>query len=295
MNTRKVFRSTLVLFLVSLAGRAAEEKQPCPHSVAYGQNDEAGRFAKVNGIAMYYETYGSGPPLMLVHGNGGSISSMRCQIPHFSRFYRVIAVDSRSHGKTEDGTARLTYEQMADDLAELLADMKVNTVDIIGHSDGGIIALLLAMRHPSRVKTVIASGPNLRPDGTAVFPWLLPYYAKAVKQANAMLAQGDKSKNWERIKRWNELMLAEPHIQTKDLSRIKAPTLILGGDDDVIRPEHLLEIYRNIPQAHLLILPGATHFIHREEYEWYNTAAERFLTRPFTRPTSRQVVEQMYK
>ena len=292
---REVLRPTLVLFLVSLVGHGAEEKQPCPHSVAYGQNADAGRFANVNGIATYYETYGSGPPLLLIHGNGGSISSMRCQILHFSRFYRIIAVDSRSHGKTEDGTARLTYEQMADDLAELLAEMKVNTVDIIGHSDGGVIALLFAIRHPSRVNALVASGPNLRPDATAVFPWLLPFYTKAVKQANAMLAQGDISKNWARIKRWNELMLAQPRIPTKDLSRIKAPTLILGGDEDVIRPEHLLEIYRNVPQAHLLILPGATHFIHREEYEWYNRAAERFLTRPFTRPTSRQVLEQMYK
>jgi pimeloyl-ACP methyl ester carboxylesterase len=295
MNMREVLRSTLVLFLVSLAGHALEEKQPCPHSIAYGQNDDAGRFANVNGIAMYYETYGSGPPLLLIHGNGGSISSMRCQIPHFSRFYRVIAADGRSHGKTEDGTARLTYEQMADDLAELLTQMKVDSVDIIGHSDGGIIALLLAIRHPSRVKALVASGPNLRPDGTAIFPWLLPFYTKAVKQADTMLAQGDKSKNWARIKRWNELMLAEPQIPANDLWRIKAPTLIVGGDEDVIRPEHLLEIYRAVPQAHLFIVPGATHFILREEYEWYNRAAERFLTRPFTRPTSRQVLEQMYK
>lgn len=294
---RKVFQSTLVIsfFLLSLNNYALGQQEPCPSPIAYGQNADAGRFAKVNGITMYYETYGTGPLLLLIHGNGGSIYSMRCQISYFSRSYRVIAVDSRSHGKTEDGTTRLTYEQMADDLAALLAEMKVGSVDIIGHSDGGIIALLLAIRHPSRVKALVASGPNLRVDATALFPWVFPMYRKAVKEANTMLARGDRSKDWARVKRWNELMLTEPHIPARILRRIKVPALILGGDEDVIRPEHLLEIYRSIPRAHLFIIPGATHFILREEHEQYNRAAERFLTRPFTRPTTRQVMEQLYK
>lgn len=86
------------------------------------------------GIHMYYETYGTGPSVLLIHGNGGSIYGMRCQIAYFSRSYHVIAADNRAHGKTTDGESPLTYEQMADDLAALLEQLKVGSVDIIGHS-----------------------------------------------------------------------------------------------------------------------------------------------------------------
>jgi len=86
-------------------------------------------------------------------------------------------------------------------------------------------------------------------------------------------------------------MLNEPHIPATELHRSKTPTLIMGGDEDVIRLEHLIEIYRNIPNAHLLIMPGATHFIHQKQYVLYNSTAERFLTHPYTRPTARQEIE----
>jgi pimeloyl-ACP methyl ester carboxylesterase len=279
------------LLITVIAAICAAEPQSCPIPTAYGQNASAGHFAEVNGIRMYYETYGSGPSLLLVHGNGGSIYGMRCQIAYFSRSYRVIAADNRSHGKTEDGKGRLTYEQMADDLAALLDQLKVDSVDIIGQSDGGILALLLAMRHPSKVNKLVASSPNLRPDTTALSAWVFPIMKADLDAANAMIANGDHSQNWDRVKRWNELMLNEPHIAVTDLHKIQAPALIMGGDADVITPEHLIEIYRNTPKAHLAILPGATHFIHQKEYERYNSMAERFLREPFTRPTAKQEIE----
>src|SRR5262249_13420330 len=206
---------------------------------------------------------------------------------------RVIAADSRSHGKTQDETARLTYELMADDLAALLDEMKIDKVDIIGQSDGGILALLIAIRHPSLVKALVASGPNLRPD--AVVPWDIPLNRNDLNEAKTMPARGDRSKDWARVKLHNELMMTEPRIPVSQLQRIKAPALILGGDDDLIKLEHLIEIYRNIPQAQLGIFPGATHFIPQGEYELYNSTAERFLTHPFTRPTSKQALEALSK
>ena len=289
---RKLQTTTvLVLLLLASTGIATGQPQPCPLPVAYGGNAAAGHVAVVNGIRMYYETYGSGPSLLLIHGNGGSIYGMRCQIPYFSPSYRVIVADSRSHGKSEDGTSGLTYEQIADDLAALLVEMKVDSVDIIGHSDGGIVALLLAIRHPSKVNKLVASGPNLRPDTTALAAWNFPLMKRALDEANAMIAKGDRSKDWARVKRWFELMLNEPHVPITDLHRIQAPALIMGGDEDIIPIEHLVEIYRNVPKAHLLILPGATHFIHQKEYERYNSIAERFLRQPYTRPTARQEIE----
>jgi pimeloyl-ACP methyl ester carboxylesterase len=282
---------TSYLLVLAIASICAAQPQPCPVSAAYGQNSSAGHFAEVNGIHMYYETYGTGPFLLLIHGNGGSIYGMRCQIAYFSRSYHVIAADNRAHGKTADGESPLTYEQMADDLAALLEQLKVDSVDIIGQSDGGILALLLAIRHQSKVNKLVASSPNLRPDTTALSAWVFPIMKADLDQANAMIAKGDRSQKWERVKRWNELMLNEPHIALTALHKIQAPALIMGGDDDEITPEHLIEIYRNIPKAHLAILPGATHFNHQKQYERYNSIAERFLREPFTRPTARQEIE----
>jgi pimeloyl-ACP methyl ester carboxylesterase len=282
--------SVVLLFLLALSPTAYAQSQPCATPFHYGENDAAGHFATVNGIRLYYEIYGDGPPLLLIHGNGGSIWGARCQIAHFSRTYRVIAADSRAHGRSGDGNGRLTYEQMANDLAVLLSEVNVDSVDIIGQSDGGILALLLAIRYPSKVKKIVANSPNIRPDGQA--GWNFPLQRQMRDQANAMIAKGDHSQNWSRIKRWNELMLMEPHIAVAALHGIQAPVLISGADDDAIKPEHLLEIYRNLPRAQLSIMPGTTHFLNQEEYERYNQMAERFLTSPFVRPSTKDVVER---
>jgi pimeloyl-ACP methyl ester carboxylesterase len=280
------------LLLFGLARSANGQLQPCPTQFRYGQNDAVGHFAVVNGIRMYYETYGSGPPLLLIHGNGGSIWGMRCQISYFSRSYWVIAADSRAHGKSEDGSGSLTYEQMADDLATLLTKINADAADIIGQSDGAIIALLLAIRHPSKVKNIVANSPNLRPDDSALVAWAFPLMQQDLDRAKAMVAKGDRSKNWRRIRRWNELMFNEPHISVHELRRIHVPVLISGADDDIIKTEHLVEIYRNLPLAQLSIMPGATHYLHQGHYERFNAIVERFLSVPFYRPTSKQEIEQ---
>jgi Predicted hydrolases or acyltransferases (alpha/beta hydrolase superfamily) len=273
--------------------RSVKDSPPCSTEVRYGQNDAAGHFAVVNGIRLYYETYGSGPPLLLIHGNGGSIWGMRCQIAHFSRSYRVIVADSRAHGKSEDGSGPLTYEQIADDLAALLREVNASSTAVLGQSDGAIVALLLGIRYPSKVNKIVANSPNLWPDETAMAAWVFPLMKQDLERAEAMIAKGDHSKNWVRIKRWNELMLNEPHIQLGELRRIQAPVLISGADEDVIKTEHLLDIYRNLQHAQLSILPGTTHFLTQGQYERFNAMAERFLSNPFTRPTTKQEIEQL--
>lgn len=283
----------VVAVVVALAGAATASAQapfPCPQRVTFGNNKQAGHTVVVDGVRIYYEVYGSGPPLLMIHGNGGDISGWRCSIPHFSRSYRVIAADSRAHGKSDDGSGPLAYERMADDLAAVLDDARSGPADVLGHSDGAILGLLLAIRHPSKVKKLVASGPNLRPDATAFPDWFLPETTRVLEDANAMIAKGDRWQNWPRIKRQNELMLNEPHIPLEDLRRIQAPTMILGADDDAIRAEHLLEIYRNIPKAQLGIVPGGTHFFPVQMPDLYNGMAERFLRQPFTRPTSREAL-----
>lgn len=281
--------SALSLLMLVGGGRAATLQTAsslCAALPSYGSDANAGGFVRVNGIRLYYEVHGGGSPLLLIHGNGDSIASMRCQIAHFSRNRRVIIADSRSHGKSEPGTGRLTYEQIADDLSALLGELKVGSTDVLGHSDGGIVALLLAIRHPRQVGKLVASSANLRPDTSALFPWFLARVRQRAGNAAAMLKAGDRTQDWANRKRQLDLMLEEPHIPVSDLRKIAAPTLIIGADADIMPLAHTVEIYSNIPQVQLFIMPGATHGMPVAEYELYNLIAGRFLDRPFTRPTA---------
>ena len=262
-------------------------------TINYGNNSKAGAFAKVNGINMYYEVYGSSnkPSLLLIHGNGGSIYGWWRQIEHFKRNYRVIIVDSRAHGKTENGDKELTYELMAEDYYSLVNHLNLKSTSILGQSDGAIISILLAIKYPDKFEKLIAMGPNLRADTTALYSWLINLtrndLAKMVKQ----IEEGNNSPELLRKKMHYELMDKYPNIPTKELTKISIPVLIMSGDDDLVRPEHILEIYRNIPKANLAVLPGATHFALGKDPEMFNYMVDHFLSNPFKRPTSRAVLE----
>lgn len=121
---------------------------------------------------MYCEVYGEGKPLLMIHGNGGSIGAFKKNIPYFSKKYKVIVVDSRAHGKSTDAKDSLSFEMMADDFNALLDAMHIKKTYVIGWSDGGINALLLAMRHPDKVIKLASTGANLWPDSTALIPSL---------------------------------------------------------------------------------------------------------------------------
>ena len=132
--------------------------------------DPPGEFFTHDGVKLYYEVHGKGEPLLLVHGNGGSTADFKAQIPYFKKRYRVIAMDSRDQGRSADSSGAITYEKMTDDLAALLDHLDVGPVNVLGWSDGGIEALLLAIRHPAKVKKVAAVAANLDPGAEAVQP-----------------------------------------------------------------------------------------------------------------------------
>lgn len=235
---------------------------------------------------MYYETYGdiSRQPLLIIHGNGGSIFSGRCQIEHFKDKYFILAADSRYHGKTENGSRTLTYDLLTDDYNALLDQLKIDSAYILGQSDGAIVGLLLAMNYPQKVKKVAAAGPNIKPDSTAFYDWELNLLDMTLKSFNI----DDTSSLAVRQREQVDLMAKYPNLNSDELSKIKAQVLIMAGDEDAIRLEHILDIYHHIPNAHLLIMPGATHFMLREEFALFNQMVGRFFDNPFKRPTTKQ-------
>jgi pimeloyl-ACP methyl ester carboxylesterase len=243
----------------------------------YGNNPAAGKYYDIRGFSMYCEIYGEGQPLLIIHGNGGSISNFAFQIPYFSKKYRVIIADSRAQGKSKDSGDSLSYEMMADDCSALLSALHIDSADVIGWSDGGINGLLLAIRHPEKVKKLAITGANLVPDTTAVpqeiWDMVRPEYASL---------QGiQRSAQQKSAFKLLRLLCDQPHISLADLHRISCPVLVIGGDHDVIKPEHTFLIFQNIPKAYLWILPNSGHSTPIRYKDDFNKNVDNFLLNPY--------------
>jgi pimeloyl-ACP methyl ester carboxylesterase len=248
---------------------------PRPAAVPYGHNPTAGRTFTHDGIKLYYEVYGAVEPVLLVHGNGGSIADLAAQIDHFRKRYRVIAMDSRDQGKSADSPGPITYEKMTDDLAALLDHLNAGPVNVFGWSDGGIEALLLGIRHPAKVKKIASMAANLNPTDQALSPEIISLVKTMVESLPTDTAEG------RRERKVTGMMLSEPNIDAKALEAVTAPTLVMAGDHDLIRLEHIVDIFNHLPNSQLVIFPNATHMVPFDEPAAFNSAIERFFRTPF--------------
>jgi pimeloyl-ACP methyl ester carboxylesterase len=250
----------------------------------YGRSESAGQYYNIRGIKMYCEVYGSGEPLLLIHGGGGSINNFVLQIPFFAQRYKVIVADSRSHGRSEDKADSLSYEMMADDYAELISQLGIDSANIIGWSDGGIIGLLLAIRYPEKVKKLIISGANLRPDTSAVSPDI---HQRVLKTYNTLKQKKEKSQLDKRVFKYFRLLVEQPDIKQRDLQKVKIPTLVVAGDHDVIQVRHTVDIFSNLQKSYLWIVPNSGHSALVVYSDEFNKKANTFLQTPYRRITDR--------
>lgn len=242
----------------------------------YGVNNKAGKFAEVNGIRLYYEVYGEGQPLVVLHGNGGSIQDAAPHYPHFlAKNYQVIAVDSRAQGRSGDSETELTYELMASDVNKLLDQLGIDSTFIWGQSDGAILGLIIAKNHPDKVKKLVAFAANIVPDTTALEPPIYRWIERQVKNAKT-----------EKERRLTRLMWQHPNIPFSELEKIQAEVLVVSGDRDMVRLEHTLQIYKHLPKAQLCVIPGATHGASWEKKDLFLQMADTFFEQKFAMPSS---------
>lgn len=222
-------------------------------------------------IAHHYIEKGSGEPLILLHGNGEDSSYFEHQIEPFSQHFRVIAVDTRGHGKTPRGEAPFTIRQFADDLRVFMDSHGFEKAHILGFSDGGNIAMVFAMAHPDRVNKLILDGANLDASGvkrSVQIPIEIGYRIARLFSRKSP----DARKNAEML----GLMVNDPNVGPEELARIEAPTLVIAGDKDMIKETHTRLIARSIPGAELAIIPG-NHFVANKNPEVFNEMVLRFL------------------
>ena len=222
-------------------------------------------------IKLSFTEAGSGAPLILLHGNGEDGTYFDPHIPALARHFRVIALDTRGHGKSPRGSAPFTIGQFARDLGDFMDAQGIERASLLGFSDGGNIALTFALEHPKRVDRLILNGANLDPSGvkrSVQIPIVLGYGLTAVLARFSPEA----ARRAELLR----LMVREPHIRPSELGRITAPTLVIAGTHDMIREKHTRLIARSLPNALLEIIPG-DHFVARTHPEDIRRAVEAFL------------------
>lgn len=197
---------------------------------------------RVNGVCLRYAAAGSGRPVVLVHGNGESHDLFETEIDQLTAAgYRVYAPDSRGHGASQPVT-EYHYADMAEDIYQFIQVLGLPSPILYGHSDGGIIGLLLALSHPDALSALAISGTNLSPDG------LIPGFLRECREINERAPDPLIA-----------LMLTEPHIDPMQLTQITIPVLVTVGEHDLILPEETETIVSHLPRARLEIVKGADH------------------------------------
>lgn len=227
-------------------------------------------------ISLYYQSYGSGEPLILLHGNGEDAGYFVHQIGFFAANYHVFAVDTRGHGQSPRGAAPFTIKQFADDLQGFMNEHNLEKATILGFSDGANIAMKFALCYPERTRALVLNAGNLNIWGleSSTRHKIGKRYVKAYFRSF-------KSDHEKRVLELQRLMLFDPNIRPKDLESIRVPTLIIAGTKDLIKPAHTDLIAQSIPGAVKVLIPG-DHAVAFKNPSAFNHAVDDFLRQAFS-------------
>jgi len=240
-------------------------------ALLYGNN--RGQRIKVEDGEIYYETYGKGNPLILLHGNNERINSFRNQIGPLSEHYKVIAIDTRGQGNSANKkTTPYSYQLFANDLLAVMNSLSISKANLLGWSDGGNTALEFALKHPEKIDKMVLMGANLFPGTTAIKEDVVRLFEK--RRDSLKTEQGVASQNQFRL---TQLVLQEPNISADALDAINIPTLILAGESDVIKKEHTLLIHAHIKGSKINIVAGEDHYLPLKNPKIFNKAVLDFL------------------
>lgn len=226
-------------------------------------------------ITLNYTEKGSGYPLILLHGNGENREYFCRQTEYFSKDFRVIAVDTRGHGKSPRGGGEFTLIRFADDLYDFMKELGIEKAHILGFSDGANIAMYFALKYPKSVERLVLNGGNISPDGVKRYFQVFVEFGYKIA-----LQSAGKSEKAQRNAEMLGLMVNEPHIKPSELKKIGCPTLVLAGTHDLIKRRHTELIAASIPNAALKFINGG-HSIAARKYKQYNKTVEEFLKGDF--------------
>jgi pimeloyl-ACP methyl ester carboxylesterase len=277
---RNVLALSLLLFCAAASAKPRwQELPPTPAPVP----GETTGYAAVNGIRLYYATIGHGPPVVMLHGGLANSDYWGHQVEALAPHRKVILVDSRGHGRSTRDNQPFGYDLMTDDVVGLLDALQIPRADIVGWSDGAILGLDMAMRHPERVGKVFAFGANSDPSGLIEGLEKNPTFAAFMERAGTEYetlspTPKDSAAFVDAIGRmWG----GQPRWTDVDLKRIRTPVIVADGDhDEGIKRAHTEYLAATIPGAGLLILPNTSHFAFLQDPALFNAALLTFLDGP---------------
>ena len=244
-------------------------------------------YVRLANSRVYYETSGAGEPLLLLHGGFGTVEDFASQTPELAKHFRIIAFERPGHGHTADTSEPFSFETMAEVTVDFIEALKLGAVNLVGWSDGAIIALLVAVSRPDMVMRLVSVGGlfDTNAQSKEDLNWIRSLTPESLrKSASPLVKRYDEASPdgpahfpvvVEKTKR---LWLSEPNMTREELAKISAPTLVLAGDKEAIPTEHTLELFRSIKGAQLCIIPGTTHFLLSEKPDMANRAILDFLT-----------------
>lgn len=252
-------------------------------------------YAPVNGLKLYYEVYGSGKPLVLLHGAFNTIDMAFGQlIPELAKNHQVIVAEMQAHGRTADIDRAFSFESMADDVAALLKFLKTDSADIFGYSMGGGIAWQLAIRHPKLVKKLIITSAVYKYEGWSletrtILPTLTPamFEGTPIKTEYDRLAP-DPNHFSAFVNKMKTIVSTSYDFGADKIKALKVPTLIISADGDGVTPEHSVETFRlrkggymidfgPVPATQLAIFPGNSHISVMFQKDWLLSMIDPFL------------------
>ncbi|WP_421871798.1 alpha/beta fold hydrolase [Pararhizobium sp.] len=277
---KAMLKIVCALFLLSaIPALAAERWQDLPDPAPLPKADKTGT-APVNGINMYYAVYGSGPPVLLIHGGLGYADVWGAQVADLSRDHTVITAESRGHGRSTRNAEAYSYDLMSSDYLALLDYLKIDRTAIVGWSDGGIIGLDIAIHHPERLTRLFAQAANSKIDG--VIPTVMENktFASYIEKAGEVYKKiSPTPTEYDAfVTQISNMWASQPNWNDEDLKKITTPTaIVLGDHDEAISRAHTDYLASTIPGAKLIILKDTSHFAMLQDPQGYNKAVRDFI------------------
>ena len=242
-----------------------------------------GGYVNAGGVRTYYEVHGEGEPFVLLHGGLATAESWARQIPALAERYRVYVPERRGHGRTPDVGGPMTYEMMAADTAAFLDAASTGTAHLVGWSDGAVVGMLLALRRPELVRKLVVIGQYFNFDGQVPeFRAMIEYWGSELPEELHELYDRVSPDGPEHfpvvLEKMMRMWRKEPEIALPELAGVRAPTLLMQGDDDIVKVEHSSALAATLPDAQLAIIPGSSHMAPLEKPDLINRLILEFLS-----------------
>jgi pimeloyl-ACP methyl ester carboxylesterase len=242
-----------------------------------------GEYVNAGGVRTYYEVYGEGEPLVLLHGGLATAESWVMQVPALAEGYRVYVPERRGHGRTSDAAGPITYEMMAADTAAFLDATGTGAANLVGWSDGAVVGMLVALRRPELVRKLVVIGQYFNFEGEVPeFRAMIDYWGTDLPEALHEVydrVSPDGPEHFpvvleKMMRMWRE----EPDLAFSELAGVRAPVLLMQGDDDIVKVEHSAALAATLPEAQLAVVPGSSHMAPLEKPVLVNQLILDFLS-----------------